>query len=236
MSLLKRVAFMTRVPARLSATALVLVVGGCFWQQQNYTEQMEVTTKNYAAIQRLNAMLGDGVTASESAFYIRPPKPAVSVAPSQGIAVQFEGGTGEGLMEVIVVMSNAGETVAEFMGQALATLNTIGKGPGNAQIASLQRQLDSHYGGIISFELRQAAANRQIGQATISTEWQIYFTDEATQKVMIAYLFAASKHAEVGDAIDASLSSVALASKFSQATGGGGGRASAPAKPAAKAP
>lgn len=217
---------------RLVSLSLCAVVAsaGCFWQQGDYTKNMEEGFKTYESRAELGRLLGDAYSPpGEFQMQIRPPKPAGPVQVPEDrkdLVAWFQGG--DPILDLVVMGSSGPESLQEFRRVALGNLQAKHAAPAPTDYADREPQIDDSLyptGGKLTFEFCLIESNRQIAAApapAVAYDWIIYFTEEGQQKVMLAYIVHAQKYPELFPAIERSRQSLLLGGKVAAAQGGGG--------------
>jgi hypothetical protein len=206
---------------------------------------MEQTLKNWQIQQKIDSALGDRFDHIEDfTVSIRVPKGVQALEPPQDFLGLLQGGSPP--LEVIIFGSTGQETLAEFQQVAVGKLNQAQKGPGQAAQPLPDQTVTTLYGNQLQMKLLGANSQRNLAPAGAAANsvpyfWHMYFAEEGSQKVMIAFLTPEAKFAEYQEAINLSLQTLALASKFSQAQSQGSPAAvpaggAAPAAPGGAAP
>ena len=197
-----------------------LVCCGCWWQKDTYTERMRSTIRNWERLQELDNLLGGALENSEFGLFIRPPKAAVPVPAPAGFLGLMQGG--EPQMEVVVIGSNSTESLAEFQAAAVGTLEGAQKGPGK-QMERLEPVVVNFLfgsGGQTQFERMYFRGPRPGGNPPADYHWIVCFTEDVSQKVMVAFVIPDAKYADYGPAVDMSLRTLALGARLGPARSG----------------
>ncbi len=206
--------------------ALAIASCGCFWQQQSYTTTMVNNFSNYERRAQLDAALSAAYRPpNEFPMWIRPIKPTdpVQVPEERKDLVAWFQDAGAQL-EVIVMGSAGPESLLEFQRVAIGNVNTAHLGPTGDQLTPLPPEsTNAVYGGQASFERFSGETSRQVGQNAqpVAYNWQYYFAEDGSQKVMIVFVVPQSRFAELQKAMDLSASTLALGSNLAKAEASG---------------
>jgi hypothetical protein len=205
-----------------------LLACGCWWQRDNYTNVMRAQMSRFARDAEYDRLLGPAFElGGEFPVWVRPPLPtSLRALPAdlEGVFLGlFQGNQGGGpLIEVVLMGGAAVDTTSEFQQKAFAALATAGKGPGGDLTKQEPATVTCMHGGTSQFEVFSGGAKRTLpgSAAPVDYQWVCYFTEEGTQKLMLAFIIPDADYSNFGNAMVKCLESVALAGKVSAARSG----------------
>lgn len=199
---------------------------GCWWQRDAYTQRMRQQMSRFEQDAVYDRFLGPAFEqGGEFPMWIRPPKATTLRAlpkELEGVALGlFQSDGSAALIEFVAMGSSGTETLGDFEQKSFAAMEKGGKGPGvelNRQAAAAIRTM---HGSDMSFDVFSNGAARQAGSGTpVNYQWVYYFTEEGSQKVMLAFIIPDSSYATFSETMVKCLESLALGSKVAAARSG----------------
>jgi hypothetical protein len=214
-----------RMPSWL--LCLVLMLPGCWWQRDAYTQRMRAQVERFEREAEYNRVLGPAFEGTaEFPMWVRPPQATEYRATPkelEGLCLGlFQGNLGSGpLIELVIMGSMGSESLGEFQQKSFGDLNKAGKGLGSELKRQEPASVSCLHGGQTTFEVFSDGAARQLptGGPT-NYQWVCYFAEEGTQKVMLGFIVPDSDYTAFADPMVKCLESLALSGKVSAARSG----------------
>ncbi len=180
-----------------------------------YRMECEVKVEEYLKLGDVGETLGDWFDHTDDFIVrIRAPKGLQVVEPPKGFIGLLRGGYPP--VELVVLGSAGAESLAEFQEWAISQLNTAQMGPAQVPEKIEDVEVATPFGSTFRMELFvRSRSPRNLSANSVPYNWLLYFAEEGPQKVMIGYVIPDARYEQFSRALQQSLETLALSSKFS---------------------